>query len=116
MASRDKTLYWWNVHLERFLKLCRDAGRSQAPFRKRWPNFFWSRCHRGIGRRILQGNRRGGVWMCFCRSRRGGRGGRTDSGGREPKFQLKANRAGLTTEDTEGAEGLISTKQLAITN
>lgn len=26
MPVADKTLYWWSVHLERFLKFCRAAG------------------------------------------------------------------------------------------
>jgi hypothetical protein len=30
IAARDKTLYWWSVHLERFLKFCRDAGPASS--------------------------------------------------------------------------------------
>jgi hypothetical protein len=33
-----------------------------------------------------------------------------------PKFRLKTNSAGLTTEDTENTEGLVSTKQEVILN
>ena len=26
----EKTLYWWSVHLERFLKFCRSAGAESS--------------------------------------------------------------------------------------
>ena len=26
----EKTLYWWSVHLERFLNFCRKAGREAS--------------------------------------------------------------------------------------
>ena len=26
----EKTLYWWSVHLERFLKFCRSAGAGSS--------------------------------------------------------------------------------------
>jgi hypothetical protein len=30
LAVADKTLYWWSVHLERFLKFCREAGAESS--------------------------------------------------------------------------------------
>ena len=30
MRVADKTLYWWSVHLERFLNFCRSAGAESS--------------------------------------------------------------------------------------
>ena len=30
MRVADKTLYWWSVHLERFLKFCRSSGPESS--------------------------------------------------------------------------------------
>ena len=40
VAPSEKTLYWWSVHLDRFLHFCRKAGRESTVFPERAAKSF----------------------------------------------------------------------------
>jgi integron integrase len=112
----EKTLYWWSVHLERFLKFCRSAGAESSEIPEVAARLFleslpvggsaqdFAREQARMALDVLRGEMVGWSW------------GEDRYGRVGPKFRLKANSAGLTTEDTENTEGLVSTKQEVILN
>jgi hypothetical protein len=112
----EKTLYWWSVHLERFLKFCRSAGAESSEIPEVAARLFleslpvggsaqdFAREQARMALDVFRGEMVGWSW------------GEDRYGRVGPKFRLKANSTGLTTEDTENTEGCISTKQEVILN
>jgi len=104
----EKTLYWWSVHLERFLKFCRSAGAESSEIPEVAARLFleslpvggsaqdFAREQARMALDVFIGEIVGWSW---CEDRYGRVG---------PKFRLKANSTGLTIEDTESTEGLLA--------
>jgi integron integrase len=100
----EKTLYWWSVHLERFLKFCRSAGAESSEIPEVAARLFleslpvggsaqdFAREQARMALDVFRGEMVGWSW------------GEDRYGRVGPKFRLKANSAGLTTEDIGGTE------------
>ena len=104
----EKTLYWWSVHLEQFLKFCRSAGAESSEIPEVAARLFlkslpvggsaqdFAREQARMALDVLRGEMVGWSW------------GEDRYGRVGPKFRLKANSAGLTTEDTGGTERVLA--------
>ena len=100
----EKTLYWWSVHLERFLKFCRSAGAESSEIPEVAARLFleslpvggsaqnFAREQARMALDVFRGEIVGWSW------------GEDRYGRVGPKFRLKASRVGLSTEDTENTE------------
>jgi hypothetical protein len=64
----EKTLYWWSVHLKRFLEFFRSAGAESSGIPEVAARLFLESLPRGGGRGNLHGNRRGWRWMFHPKS------------------------------------------------
>jgi len=100
----DKTLYWWSVHLERFLNFCRSAGAESTEIPEAAVRLFLESLPRGGRTQEFAREQARMALDVFMAEMVGWSWGEDRYGRMGPKFRLKANSAGLTTEHTE--EGL----------
>ena len=112
----EKTLYWWSVHLERFLKFCRSAGAESSEIPEVAARLFLESLPVGGSAQDFAREQARMALDVFIREMVGWSWGEDRYGRVGPKFRLKTNSAGLTTEDTGDTEGLVSTKQEVILN
>jgi len=112
----EKTLYWWSVHLERFLKFCRSAGAESSEIPEGAARLFLESLPVGGSAQDFAREQARMALDVFIGEKVEWSWGEDRYGRLGPKFRLKTNSAGLTTEDTENTEGLVSTKQEVILN
>jgi hypothetical protein len=112
----EKTLYWWSVHLERFLKFCRSAGAESSEIPEVAARLFLESLPVGGSAQDFAREQARMALDVFIGEMVGWSWGEDQYGRVGPKFRLKANSAGLTTEDRGDTEGLVSTKQEVILN
>jgi integron integrase len=112
----EKTLYWWSVHLERFLKFCRSAGAESSEIPEVAARLFLESLPVGGSAQDFAREQARMALDVFIGEMVGWSWGEDRYGRVGPKFRLKANSTGLTTEDTGDTEGLVSTKQEVILN
>jgi integron integrase len=104
----EKTLYWWSVHLEQFLKFCRSAGAESSEIPEVAARLFleslpvggsaqdFAREQARMSLDVFRGEMVGWSW------------GEDRYGRVGPKFRLKANSAGSITEDIGGTERWVA--------
>jgi integron integrase len=112
----EKTLYWWSVHLERFLKFCRSAGAESSEIPEVAARLFLESLPTGTSAQDFAREQARMALDVFIGEMVGWSWGEDRYGRVGPKFRLKANSTRLTTEDTGDTEGLLSTKQEVILN
>jgi hypothetical protein len=116
LAVADKTLYWWSVHLERFLNFCREAGAEASEIPEVAARLFLESLPVGSSAQEFAREQARMALDVFLSEVEGWAWGEDRFGRRGPKFRLKATRAGLTTEvTTENAGELLrkSNRRLA---
>jgi integron integrase len=111
MRVADKTLYWWSVHLERFLKFCRSAGAESSEIPEVAARLFLESLPVGGSAQDYVREQARMALDVFIGEMVGWSWGEDRYGRVGPKFRLKANSAGLTTEDTEGTEEMLGAKR-----
>jgi integron integrase len=143
LAVGDKTLYWWSVHMERFLKFCREAGAESSEIPEVAVRLFLESLPAGSSAQEFAREQARMALDVFLLETEGWSWGEDQYGRKGPKFRLKATRTGLTTtgkagaleeeqpevgpkgakragasesKETESREGLVSTKQEVILN
>jgi len=104
----EKTLYWWSVHLERFLKFCRSAGAESSEIPEVAARLFLESLPVGGSAQDFAREQARMALDVFIGEMVGWSWGEDRYGRVGPKFRLKATSAGLTTEDTESTEGLLA--------
>jgi len=107
----EKTLYWWSVHLERFLKFCRSAGAESSEIPEVAARLFLASLPVGDSAQDFAREQARMALDVFIGEIVGWSWGEDRYGRVGPKFRLKANSTRLTTEDTGDTEGLLSTNQ-----
>ena len=107
----EKTLYWWSVHLERFLKFCRSAGAESSEIPEVAARLFLESLPVGGSAQDFAREQARMALDVFLSEIEGWTWGEDRYGRVGPKFRLKTNSAGLTTEDTGGTEGWESTNR-----
>ena len=107
----EKTLYWWSVHLERFLKFCRSAGAESSEIPEVAARLFLESLPTGTSAQDFAREQARMALDVFIGEMVGWSWGEGQYGRVGPKFRLKANSTRLTTEDTGDTEGLLSTNQ-----
>ena len=110
----EKTLYWWSVHLERFLKFCRRAGAESSEVPEVAARLFLESLPVGGSAEEFAGEEARMVLDVFIGEMVGWSWGEDRDGRVGPKFRLKANSGGWTTEDTESREGAGSANRGAV--
>jgi len=104
LKVEEKTLYWWSVHLERFLKFCRSAGAESNEIPEVAARLFLESLPGG-GRAQEFAREQARMALDVFLAEMVGWTWEEDRHGRlGPKFRLKANSAGLTTENIEHTE------------
>ena len=109
----EKTLYWWSVHLERFLKFCRSVGAESSEIPEVAVRLFLESLPVGGSAQEFAREQARMALDVFIGEMVGWSWGEDRHGRVGPKFRLKTNSAGLTTEDTGGTEVLVSTNRVA---
>jgi hypothetical protein len=104
----EKTLYWWSVHLERFLKFCRSAGAESSEIPEVAARLFLESLPVGGSAQDFAREQARMSLDVFIGEMVGWSWGEDRYGRVGPKFRLKANSTGLTIEDTESTEGLMA--------
>ena len=104
----EKTLYWWSVHLERFLKFCRSAGAESSEIPEVAARLFLESLPVGGSAQDFAREQARMSLDIFIGEMVGWSWGKDRYGRVGPKFRLKANSTGLTIEDTESTEGLMA--------
>jgi hypothetical protein len=104
----EKTLYWWSVHLERFLKFCRSAGAESSEIPEVAARLFLESLPVGGSAQDFAREQARMALDVFIREMVGWSWGEDRYGRVGPKFRLKATSAGLTTEDTGGTERVLA--------
>ena len=107
MRVADKTLYWWSVHLERFLNFCRSAGAESTEIPEAAVRLFLESLPRGGRTQEFAREQARMALDVFMAEMVGWSWGEDRYGRMGPKFRLKANSAGLTTENTEHTEEVL---------
>ena len=107
----EKTLYWWSVHLERFLKFCRSAGAESSEIPEVAARLFLESLPVGGSAQDFAREQARMALDVFIGEMVGWSWGEDRYGRVGPEFRLKANSAGLSTEDTENTEGWVSTNR-----
>jgi hypothetical protein len=110
----EKTLYWWSVHLERFLKFSRSAGAESSKIPEVAARLFLESLPVGGSVHDFAREQARMALDVFMAEMDGWSWGEDRYGKVGPKFRLKATRAGLTTEDTESTEGAGSANRGAV--
>ena len=110
LAVADKTLYWWSVHLERFLKFCRDAGAEASEIPEVAVRLFLESLPVGSSAQEFAREQARMALDVFLSETEGWAWGEDRVGRLGPKFQLKATREGWTTEDTTEKAGELLRK------
>ena len=91
VVPSEKTLYWWSIHLERFLRYCRKAGRESTTFAGEAAKAFLASLPRGSERENFSAEEARmalGVFLAEVENWHWG----VDEFGREgPLFRLKAH-------------------------
>lgn len=98
LAVPDKTLYWWSVHLERFLKFCRGAGPESSEIPEVAARVFLESLPIGTSAQEFAREQARMALEVFLSEVEGWSWGQDRFGRVEPKFRLRATRTGLTTE------------------
>ena len=101
----EKTLYWWSVHLERFLKFCRSAGAESSEIPEVAVRLFLESLPVGGSAQEFAREQARMALDVFIGEMVGWSWGEDRYGRVGPKFRLKTNSAGLTTEDTVARRG-----------
>ena len=104
----EKTLYWWSVHLERFLKFCRIAGAGSSEIPEVAARLFLESLPVGGSAQDFAHEQARMALDVFIGEMVGWSWGEDRYGRVGPKFRLKTNSAGLTTEDTGGTERVLA--------
>ena len=104
----EKTLYWWSVHLERFLKFCRSAGAESSEIPEVAVRLFLESLPVGGSAQEISRAQARMALDVFIGEMVGWSWGEDRYGRVGPKFRLKTNSAGLTTEDTGGTEKVLA--------
>ena len=102
MRVADKTLYWWSVHLERFLNFCRSAGAESSEIPEAAARLFLESLPRGGPAQEFAKEQARMALDVFMAEMVGWSWGEDRYGRMGPKFRLKANSAGLTTTERRG--------------
>jgi hypothetical protein len=105
MKVAEKTLYWWSVHLERFLKFCRSAGAESSEIPEVAVRLFLESLPVGGSAQEFAREQARMALDVFIGEMVGWSWGEDRYGRVGPKFRLKTNSAGLTTEDTGARRG-----------
>jgi hypothetical protein len=98
----EKTLYWWSVHLERFLKFCRSAGAESSEIPEVAARLFLESLPVGGSAHDFAREQARMALDVFIGEIVGWSWGEDRYGRVGPKFRLKANSAGLTTTERRG--------------
>jgi hypothetical protein len=101
----EKTLYWWSVHLEQFLKFCRSAGAESSEIPEVAARLFLESLPVDGSAQDFAREQARMALDVFLSEIVGWSWGEDRYGRVGPKFRLKTNSAGLTTEDTGGHGG-----------
>jgi integron integrase len=104
----EKTLYWWSVHLERFLKFCRSAGAESSEIPEVAVRLFLESLPTGTSAHDFAREQARMALDVFIGEMVGWSWGEDQYGRVGPKFRLKTNSTGLTTEDTGGTERVLA--------
>ena len=99
----EKTLYWWSVHLERFLKFCRSAGAESSEIPEVAARLFLESLPVGGSAQDFAREQARMALDVFLSEIEGWSWGEDRYGRVGPKFRLKATRTGLTTTGKAGA-------------
>ena len=99
----EKTLYWWSVHLERFLKFCRSAGAESSEIPEVAARLFLESLPVGGSAQDFAREQARMALDVFLSEIEGWTWGEDRYGRVGPKFRLKATRTGLTTTGKAGA-------------
>jgi len=108
MRVPDKTLYWWSVHLERFLKFCRSVGPEVSEIPAAAARLFLESLPSGGQAQEFAREQARMAMDVFLAEMDHWSWGEDRFGRMGPNFRLKANSTGLTTEDTGGTEGVLA--------
>ena len=109
----EKTLYWWSVQLERFLKFCRSAGAESSEIPEVAAGLFLESLPVGGSAQEFAREQARMALDVFIGEMVGCSWGEDRYGRVGPKFRFKANSAGWTTEDTESTEGDFKQKKFS---
>lgn len=90
----EKTLYWWSVHFERFLKFCRRAGAESSEVPEVAARLFLESLPVGGSAEGFAGEEARMVLDVFIGEMVGWSWGEDRDGRVGPKFRLKANSGG----------------------
>jgi hypothetical protein len=101
LKVEEKTLYWWSVHLERFLKFCHSAGAESSEIPEVAARLFLESMPGGGRAQEFAEEQARMALDVFLAEMVGWTWGEDRHGRLGPKFRLKANSAGLTTENIE---------------
>jgi hypothetical protein len=104
----EKTLYWWSVHLERFLKFCRSAGAESSEIPEVAARLFLESLPVGGSAQDFAREQARMSLDVFIGEMVGWSWGEDRYGRVGPKFRLKANSAGSITEDIGGTERWVA--------
>jgi hypothetical protein len=96
----EKTLYWWSVHLERFLQFCRSAGAESSEIPEVAVRLFLESLPFGGSAQDFAREQARMALDVFIGEMVGWSWGEDRYGRVGPKFRLKATSAGLTTKNT----------------
>lgn len=99
----DKALYWWSVHLERFLKFCRDSGPESSEIPEVAVRLFLESLPTGTSAQGFVREQARMALEVLIAEIEGWSWGRDRFGRVGPKFRLKANSAGITTTERLGS-------------
>lgn len=116
LAVADKTLYWWSVHLERFLKFCREAGPASSEIPEAAVRLFLESLPVGSSAQEFAREQARMALDVFLSEMEGWSWGEDRFGRQGRKFRLKATRAGSTTEGTGSTQGMASINREAISD
>jgi integron integrase len=92
LAMADKTLYWWSVHLERFLKFCREAGAESSEIPEAAVRLFLESLPSGSSAQEFAREQARMALEVFLSEMEGWSWGEDRFGRQGPKFRLKATR------------------------
>jgi len=104
IAARDKTLYWWSVHLERFLKFCRDAGPESSAIPEAAAKLFLESLPSGSSAQDFAREQARMALDVFLSETEGWSWGEDQSGRQGPKFRLKSTRRMGVSTSAKNAE------------
>lgn len=108
LAMPEKTLYWWSVHLERFVNFCRHAGAASSEFPEVAARLFLESLPVGSSAQDFAREQARMALDVFMSEIEGWSWGEDRYGRVGPKFRLKTNSAGWTTEETGGGEQALA--------